>query len=338
VTVASAAASTIFGQAVTVTATIAVQSPGAGHPSGTVEFKDGSADIAGCSAQPVSATTATATCTTSALSVATHSITATYSGDPNFTGSTSSALTQTVNKATTGTTLGSAAPAVTAGQPVTVTAAVAAVAPGAGLPTGSVSFKDGVTTLGSASLSTSGGVSTASVSTKGLGAGAHAITASYGGDGHFLASSAVTLTQYINTNLGGYPKLSSGAYNLSGANLTGGYFVNAALAGASLVGSNLTNAVFLGANLSGANLSGSNYFGGTNFTNANLTNANLSNSNLKGANFTGVNLSGANFSNSNLKGATGLKTATLTGVVWTKTTCPDGTNSSNDGGTCVGHL
>jgi hypothetical protein len=37
-------------------------------------------------------------------------------------------------------------------------------------------------------------------------------------------------------------------------------------------------------------------------------------------------------------GATGLKTATLTNVIWSKTTCPDGTLSTNDGGTCLGHL
>jgi uncharacterized protein YjbI with pentapeptide repeats len=88
--------------------------------------------------------------------------------------------------------------------------------------------------------------------------------------------------------------------------------------------------------------------GSANFTGATLQNANLSNSNLKGANFTNVNLTGANFSssnltganfsNSNLTGATGLKTATLSNVVWSKTTCPDGTTSTNDGGTCVGHL
>ena len=36
--------------------------------------------------------------------------------------------------------------------------------------------------------------------------------------------------------------------------------------------------------------------------------------------------------------ALGLKTATLTNVVWSKTVCPDGTNSSNDGGTCAGHV
>jgi uncharacterized protein YjbI with pentapeptide repeats len=42
---------------------------------------------------------------------------------------------------------------------------------------------------------------------------------------------------------------------------------------------------------------------------------------------TGANLSGAN-----------LNSATLTGVKWNNTTCPDGTNSNADAGTCIGHL
>jgi uncharacterized protein YjbI with pentapeptide repeats len=162
-----------------------------------------------------------------------------------------------------------------------------------------------------------GGTDQATFSTSRLGVGAHTITASYGGDGNFTVSTSAAATQYVNTNLAGYPKLPSGAYNLSNANLAGGYFVNAPLVGASLTGANLT---------------------GANFTNATLKNASLSNSNFKGATFTGANLSGANLTNSNLMGATGLKTATLTNVVWSQTQCTDGTTSNNDGGTCVGHL
>jgi hypothetical protein len=30
--------------------------------------------------------------------------------------------------------------------------------------------------------------------------------------------------------------------------------------------------------------------------------------------------------------------ATLFGVTWNNTTCPDGTNSNGDGGTCVNNL
>jgi uncharacterized protein YjbI with pentapeptide repeats len=338
VTLASVPASAVFGQPVTITASIAVTSPGSGHPGGTVEFKDGSTDIGGCAAQPVSTTTETATCTTSSLSVASHSITASYSGDANFIGSsTASAVTQTVTKAASTVTLAPTAP-VTQGQPVTLTALVAATAPGAGTPSGTVTFYDSGKSLGAGQLSVAGGKDQATFSTSSLAMGPHAITANYGGDGSFQTSTSAALTQYVNANLSSYPKLASGAYNLSNANLSGGYFVGVSLVGASLTGANLTNAVFTGADLTSANLSNSTFMGSTNFTNAILKNANLSNSNLKGANFTGANLSGANLSNSNLMGATGLKTATLTNVVWSKTACPDGSNSNQDGGTCVGHL
>jgi hypothetical protein len=62
-----------------------------------------------------------------------------------------------------------------------------------GTPTGTVSFIEGTTTLGSASLP--GGV--ASLSTSALGAGRHFITASYSGDSNFGASSSVPLKQRV---------------------------------------------------------------------------------------------------------------------------------------------
>jgi hypothetical protein len=317
-TLNSSTSPSVYGQSVTFTAAIAVNAPGSGKPSGTMTFKDGTSIIAGCDARPVDAVTGTATCTTSALSVAPHSVTASYSGDGNFMGSsTAAALAQTVNKAAVAATLASSTSPSTSGQAVTFSATVAAAAPGAGVPTGSVTFKDGATTLGMRALSASNGATVASITASGLSVGKHTISASYSGDASFLAGAGATLTLYVNTNLSGYPLLPSGAYKLSNTNLTGGYFVSAALAGASLTGSNLTGAVFLGANLSGAN---------------------LSNSNLKGADFAGANLTGANLTGANLKGATGLSTATLTNVVWNKTTCPDATISNNNGGTCVGHL
>jgi uncharacterized protein YjbI with pentapeptide repeats len=337
-TLATSAASTLFGQPVTFTATIAVTSPGAGNPGGTVEFKDGATDIGGCAGQTVSAATGTATCTTSSLSATTHSITAIYSGDTNFSGSNALAVTQTVSKAATSLTLSASPSPSTRGQSATFTALVAVTAPGAGTPSGTVTFKDGTTTLGTGQLSVVGGNDQATFSTSGLAVGPHTITAGYGGDTSFLSGTSAALTQYVNTNLSGYPKLPGGAYNLSNANLSGGSFVGMSLVDASLTGSNLTNAVFTGADLTGANLSNSNFMGSTNFTNTILKNANLSNSNFKSANFSGANLSGATLANSTLKGATGLKTATLTSVIWSNTTCPDSTVSNNDGGTCVGHI
>jgi hypothetical protein len=318
VVLASASESSIFGQPVTLTATVAVTSPGAGNPSGSVGFKDGGVDISGCDAQPVSTTARTATCTTAALGVGNHSLTASYVGDHNFVGSsTASAMTQAVAKAASSITLAPTTPS-TQGQMATITAVVAASAPGAGTPTGTVIFSDGGTSLGSGPLSMVAGKAQATFSTSSLATGVHTITASYSGDGNFKTSTTgAAVTQYVNTNLSSYPKLPNGAYDLSKANLSGAYFVGTSLVGASLTDANLTGAVITGADLTGANLSRSNF---------------------KGGNFTGSNLSGANLEKSNLSGATGLKTATLTGVVWNKTVCPDGTNSNQDGGTCAGHL
>jgi hypothetical protein len=69
------------------------------------------------------------------------------------------------------------------------------------------------------------------------------------------------------------------------------------------------------------------------FTNANLTNANFSNSNFSNSDFSGANLTGTNF-----QATTGLTSSNTTGATWSNTTCPDGTNSNNNGNTCVGHF
>ena len=62
----------------------------------------------------------------------------------------------------------------------------------------------------------------------------------------------------------------------------------------------------------------------------------LANSDLTGANLTGANLTNASLYNANLTNAN-LTGANVSGVQWQHTTCPDGTNSDNNGGTCVGH-
>lgn len=64
----------------------------------------------------------------------------------------------------------------------------------------------------------------------------------------------------------------------------------------------------------------------------NLVYANLSNANLSDANLTHVKFSTANLTGANLAGAV------LTRAIWSDTTCPDGTNSNNDGDTCVNDL
>jgi hypothetical protein len=68
------------------------------------------------------------------------------------------------------------------------------VAPGNGTPTGSVTFMDGSTSLGTGTLS--GGTATFSISTLAA-AAAHSITVVYGGDTNFLTSTSGVLTQTV---------------------------------------------------------------------------------------------------------------------------------------------
>ena len=354
--VTSSANPSVFGQAVTFTATVSGPQ-GSGTPTGTVQFSIDGTKVGG----PVTLDgTGKATYSTSSLAVTggtNHTVTAAYSSDTTSFLKSSGSLTQEVDKAATGTTLSSSLNPSVSGQAVTFTATVSVTKPGAGSITGTVTFRDGTTTLGTGTVSTTAGVSTATLTTSSLTAGGHTITAVYGGSSTLASSTSAGLTQNVNTNLSSYPKLANGAYNLSNVNLSGAYLVGANLAGANISNANLSGANLSGANLKGANLTDANFsntnLSGANLTNANLTDANFSNTNLTGANLSGANLTSANFTGANftkanlsnakltqtnLKAATGMSTATLIGVIWSKTTCPDNTTSSQDGGTCIGHL
>jgi uncharacterized protein (TIGR03118 family) len=182
-----------FGEMVTLTATAGVVSPGAGSPTGTVTFKEGNT-VLGTAGLAVVASSGLdeATLNLSNLSVGSHTINAFYGGDSNFTRSDSTAapVNQTVNAATTTTSLASSAGVIDDGQTVTFTVTVGVVAPGAGMPTGIVTFLDGSNAIGTASLAVdkNSGLGQAVLSLSTLGVGSHSITASYPGDGSFQAS------------------------------------------------------------------------------------------------------------------------------------------------------
>ncbi len=95
-TVVSSANPSVTGQTVTYTATVSPSPDG-----GTVAFTDGGSPISGCSAEPVSVGTGTATCQVTYDSPGSHVIVASYGGDTEFQGSTSGQLTQQVNQAPT---------------------------------------------------------------------------------------------------------------------------------------------------------------------------------------------------------------------------------------------
>jgi hypothetical protein len=169
-----------IGDAITVQFTVTVNSPGGGSPTGTVTVVIGGGGDESCAAA-VSA----GSCTLTPLSGpgGNRTITATYSGDANFTGD--SDTEQHAIRTQTATTVTSSASATVFGQSVTFTATVAPTPPGVGTPTGSVQFKaDGVNIGGAASLS--GGVATRQTSS--LNVGNHTITAEYTPTGNFLAS------------------------------------------------------------------------------------------------------------------------------------------------------
>ena len=185
-TLVSSVNPSVFQQSVTFTATTSVVAPGGGALSNTVTFKDGATTL---TTVPVGAGGVTMF-TTSALSVGSHPITASYNGDGSHNGSLSNTVNQVVNKANTTLTLTSSANPGNPGGIVTFTATINVVAPGSGspiAPTGTVTFKEGATVLGVRPVT---GAGVATFSTALLSSGAHSIQAFYSGDGNFNSSTS----------------------------------------------------------------------------------------------------------------------------------------------------
>jgi Bacterial Ig-like domain (group 3)/FG-GAP-like repeat len=129
-------------------------------------------------------TSSSASISPSTLAVGTHSITARYSGDANYTADTSAAVSVTVNQAASETAVTSSANPSFAGQSVTLPANVTSPGP---TPTGNVTFTSGSTTLGTVAL---GGGSAAYTTSSFTTVGNQTITVSYSGDANTQASSA----------------------------------------------------------------------------------------------------------------------------------------------------
>ena len=181
----SNATPSVFGQSVTFTARV---TPAAA--TGTVTFK-----IDGTTSNPVTLDgTGRATLVTTTLGVGTHTVSATYPGSVNYMPSTS-AITQTVNKASSNTLVTSSGSPVTRGTNVTFTATASAAAPGAGTPTGTVQFLVDGKNVGAPTALTPIGRATYSTST--LTAGTHLVSAVYSGDGNFNTVTSTNITQRI---------------------------------------------------------------------------------------------------------------------------------------------
>ena len=157
----------------TVTATVSVTPPGAGTPTGSVQFQRGTTVLG---TVPLSGLTA------SLPNVAPGAVTAFYSGDADFNGSTASVG----YVAGSSLTVASSANPSTLGQSVTFTASVSSVGAPSGSPTGTVQFLDGAKSLAGVTLSNG----QATYTTAMLSGGPHTIVAQYSGDSIYPAAQA----------------------------------------------------------------------------------------------------------------------------------------------------
>jgi hypothetical protein len=199
VTLASSVNPAAASQAITFSATVP------SGATGTVTFLDGTTVLGvGTISNGV------ATFTTSTLSIGSHSITASYGGDSSNSAATSAVLTEVVGKIPTVTTITASGLAELLHTGVTFTANVTAPSPNA---TGTVTFMEGTTVLGSSPLSANGGVvvtlstnANAAFATTSLATGLHQIVAVYSGDSNFAPSTSApapnTVEDFTNTNTG----------------------------------------------------------------------------------------------------------------------------------------
>ena len=187
--VASASNPGVAGAALQLTATVLqTGTTGAGGAfTGTVTFLDGATMIGTATISPVGI----ATLSVSSLNVGIHTLNASYSGNANYVTSASAPISETLVPATTSTALTTSLTPSIAGAPVTLTASVTG---SGGIPTGTVTFLSGATTLGIGTLNSKG---VATITTLSLAVGQDTLTAVYGGDARDNGSTSAGLVQTI---------------------------------------------------------------------------------------------------------------------------------------------
>jgi arabinan endo-1,5-alpha-L-arabinosidase len=180
-----------LGAPVTLTATIAA---GIYAPSGTVNFTFGTTYLGAATLS-----SGAASFTTTALPLGADVVTATYAPTTYFNGSTAATTTVTIHPVLLNTTTlltASSTGTIASGTLETLTAALTPASLGSAAPSGTITFLDGTTVLGTVALASN----TASLQTKQFTVGANAITAVYSGDAIYNTStsntSALTMTAY----------------------------------------------------------------------------------------------------------------------------------------------
>ena len=175
--VQSSATPAVYGQTVQLVASVQESVPNGAAPTGTVTLSNGSTVLG--SGSVASALTVT----TASLPVGNNQLTAAYTGDANYLKHTVT-FAQIVNKA--GTTTGLSAPVSKSAPNQTVTFTATVTSNTTGVPTGTVAFMNGATSLSMVPLNGSG-VASLSVA---LPLGSYSITAVYSGDGNFNTSTS----------------------------------------------------------------------------------------------------------------------------------------------------
>jgi pro-kumamolisin-like protein/Big-like domain-containing protein len=175
------------GSNVTFTATITVPT-NQPAPTGSVNFFDASGTIGTATVM-----NGAATITTSSLPGGEYAVLATYSGDVNYAGVTST-VNETVNLLSSTTAVTASSSTVQQGLSVTFTATVSPTQAGGPTPSGSLQFFSNGTGIGLTSLNASG---QAQLTTTSLSVGSDQITAAYGGDQNYSGSMSPAITETV---------------------------------------------------------------------------------------------------------------------------------------------
>ena len=208
-TSSSANATSSYGDAVVFT--VKVTSATGPVPSGMVTITD---DTLKTTIGTATLTAGTTTISTSTLAGGTHTILATYNGDTSYIGGAIGTVVQTVNAAASTVGLTSSLNPSVYGQSVTFTATAGSSVTGA--RTGSIAFKDGLTTLQMVTLNNG----TATLTTSALVAVSHSITAVYTGDTNYLTSASAALAQLVSKGNTTTSVVSSSTPSLIGTSVT----------------------------------------------------------------------------------------------------------------------
>ena len=184
-TTLTAPATSVYGTATTLSAVVA---GAGGTPTGTVAFYDGTTLLGSAALVSGKATLLPVT-----FSGGSHSLTAVYSGDATYVNSTSTVSTLAVSLAASSTAV-TATPDTVSQNTTTVLKATVTGVSGGATPTGTVSFMDGTTSLGNASVTS--GVATLTATMVNAGA-PRTVTAAYNGDGNYATSSGTVAVTVV---------------------------------------------------------------------------------------------------------------------------------------------